>query len=776
MNQLIEIDRWKRLLGLLPINLFSSQSQDKYIMLNGGYGDFCIDINPDKETSDYYSYAWSSNTKNFVTLSNGKIKLYNWIKGSEEEIKAVAVVNNISKFYKYLLKDSYKSEYDIVPYIIDIYRRLRNLTNENKEGIRAINQLFILLAAYHDNSDFNNIDFNKWNIVETEKANGIEKYLEDFRRGINPKNRNLCPNLDLILRHTAGQLFQEAQKEAIFFNRNMDLWGLHDSNYESNYQNYSSFHYTPAFLARSIVEYSLSKLNLETDNIKILDPACGSSEFLLEALKQLKSLGYSGMVEIHGWDSSESAINISKFLLTYEGREWNNNLKISLKHVNNSLTEIWTSDYDLILMNPPFLSWQLLDKRNREIVTTVLNENCNKKPNLASAFLYKSIQHLKENGVVGTVMPSSILLMDSYKKLRNHIKDSLTLLLVGKLGNFVFEHALTDVSMLIGKKPKSNENPLILWTKNEKGALNDVFRDLRKISYGLIPYIKDNSTHSIYVAENYPIAEDWKVISYSEQKLIKELKIIVSTGRLKTVGEIFDVKQGIRAGSKTFIISNEIFNELPKSEHKYFRKTIASIERGKINESGFIWYPYNETSLIIKTEEELKAKVPVFYQNYLYPVKEGLLKLAEKNSENWWTLTRHREWLMKKTPKIISKEFGSPGAFGFDHKGELVFERGIGWITKKVMSFEDNYFYLSVFNSPFLDELLSIFSKQLAGGKWYDLGKKYTEQIPIPFITDELRNTSVYEKLVSFGKLISNGEIMHFQVIDELVKSEIYQI
>jgi len=776
MNQLIDINSWKRQLGLLPINLFSTQSQDKYILLNGGYGDFCIDLTPNIESYDYYSFAWSSNTKNFIALNNEKIKLYNWIKGSEEIIKTVDVENNLSKFYKYLLKDSYKSEYDIVPYIIDIYRRLRNLTNEQKEGVIAINQLFILLAAFHDHEDFNNIDFNKWNIVNTEKVAGIEKYLEDFRKGISPKNRNLKPNLDLILRHTAGQLFQEAQKEAIFFNRNIDLWSLHDSKYDSNYQNFSSFHYTPSFLARSIVEYSLSKLNLETDIIKILDPACGSSEFLLEALKQLKSLGYLGMVEIHGWDSSESAINISKFLLAYEKREWNDNLRIILKHVNNSLTEIWESDYDLILMNPPFLSWELLDKENREIVTTVLNENSNKKPNLASAFIYKSIQHIKENGVIGTVMPSSILLMDSYKKLRNHIKDTITLLLVGKLGNFVFENALTDVSMLIGKKPKSNQNPLILWTKNEKGALNDVFRDLRKVSYYNYPFVKDNPTHSIYIPDNYPIAENWKVISYAEQKLIKDLNMFVATGILTIVGKIFDVKQGVRTGSKKFIISNEVLNELPKSEHKFFRKTFSTIEKGKINESGYIWYPYNETNLIIKTEDELMKKVPFFYQNYLYSEKEKLIKLARKNENNWWTLSEHRAWFRIKTSKIISKEFGSSGAFGFDQKGDLVFERGSGWLPKKEMFIDDYYFYLSIFNSSFFEELLSIFSKQLAGGKWYDLGKKYTEQIPIPFLTDELRNSAVYEKLVNFGKLISNGEIMFLQTIGDIVKSELYQI
>ena len=71
--------------------------------------------------------------------------------------------------------------------------------------------------------------------------------------------------------------------------------------------------------------------------------------------------------------------------------------------------------------------------------------------------------------------------------------------------------------------------------------------------------------------------------------------------------------------------------------------------------------------------------------------------------------------------------------------------------------------------------LLSIFSKQLAGGKWYDLGKLHTKDIPIPVITEELKNSFVFEKLVYFGKLISEGEYFHFEIIDDYLKNHIYQ-
>ncbi len=780
MNEINNIQNWKNQLGLLPINLFSSNTENKFILLNGGYGDFCVDFNSDKNPVDYYSYAWSSNTKNFITLKNENVFLYNWLKEKEEKYSVRTIQENLPKFYDYLLKDSYRSEFDITPFVLDIYRRLRVETGEDQEGINAINQLLLLLIATENEDNINNINLSDWGLQENIKPiPNLDEYIQTLKNGSKSiKGARLYPNADLILRHTAGRLFQEAQKEAIFFNRQLGLFGGYTSDYNLKTKLYSSLHYTPSFLARSIVEYSLSKINLyEKENIKILDPACGSSEFLLEVLKQLKSLGYQNHIEIHGWDISETAINISKFLLNYEKREWGERLTLNIKKVDNSLTENWDNDYDLILMNPPFLSWELMNKYDREIVSEILGETNRKKPNLASAFVYKSINHLNENGVLGTVIPSSILLMDSYKKLRDEIKNILSLLLVGKLGNYVFEDALTDVSILIGKKPKTNNSPLLLWSRNEKGIITDAFRDLRKVNYGNISYVKENKYYNIYIPDKYPDSESWKVISYQEQQLKKELDKFVFLKQLKRVKDIFSVKQGIRTGNnKVFKISKEFYEQLPENERKYFRPVVDNdaIIKGNLNAVNYIWFPYNKNGLIFNSEDELNDKVPGFY-NYLLNFKEILSKRAGINK--WWELTRPRNWQFTKQNKLVSKEFGHSGSFAFDEKGEFVVERGNAWIPKKEFKNKNYYyFYLSVFNSRFFEKLLSIYSKQLAGGKWYDLGKKYTAEIPIPEITEELENSFVFEKLVHFGKQISNGEMFYFEIIDDYLKEHIYKV
>lgn len=780
MNRLNDIKNWKNQLGLLPINLFSSNTENKFILLNGGYGDFCVDFNSDKNSVDYYSYAWSSNTKNFITLKDENVFLYNWLKEEEEKYSVKTIQENLPKFYDYLLKDSYRSEFDITPFILDIYRRLRIETGEDKEGINAINQLLLLLIAIENEDDFNSINLTDWGLQENvTPIPNLAEYIQMLKNGSKSvKGNKLYPNTDLILRHTAGQLFQEAQKDAIFFNRQRNLFGGYVSEYDLKAKLYSSLHYTPSFLARSIVEYSLSKLKLhEKENIKILDPACGSSEFLLEALKQLKSLGYNNSVEIHGWDISESAINISKFLLNYEKQEWEERLTINIKKVDNSLTEDWNNNFDLILMNPPFLSWELMKKNDREVVSNILGESSRKKPNLASAFVYKSINHLNKDGIIGTVIPSSILLMDSYKKLRDNIKEQLSLLLVGKLGNYVFEDALTDVSILIGNKPKNNDLPLLLWSKNEKGVITDAFRDLRKINYGNIPYVKEKKSFNIYIPNTYPDRDNWKVISYKEQEVKKRLEKLVLLGQLKTVKDIFSVKQGIRTGNnKVFKISNEFYNQLPDNERKYFRPTIDndSIKKGVIELISYVWFPYNSKGLLFNSEDDFRSNAPVFF-NYLNEFKQSLEKRA--GVSKWWELTRPRNWQFPKNHKLVSTEFGKSGSFTLDEKGEFVVERGNAWIPKK--EFENKthyYFYLSVFNSHFFEELLSIYSKQLAGGKWYDLGKKYTADIPIPEISETLESSYVFEKLIHFGKQISSGEMFYFEIIDDYLKEHIYKV
>jgi len=775
MNNINSKSFWEHNFGLLPIALFSENSEDSYIMRNGGSGDFCLETNKTvKDICDYNSFAWSSNTKNFVVVNEDEIKLFNWKKNHTENIKKEQVEDNADKFYKYLLSLNYKSENDVVPFIVDIFKQIRNITQERNNAVQALNLLFLLLISLKE--DVNTIDFKKWNLDEVTIPHNFDAYTDRLNQGFS----GIKPQLDLIIRHSSGFLFQEAQKEILYFDGQLDVWGLLSSKSDAKRPNYSSIHYTPPYLARSIVENAIRDVDLDKPLLKIFDPACGSSEFLIEALKQLKQANFAGKVQIIGWDSSETAIITSKFLLQYEKNNvWHECISFDIKLVKDSLQEEWSNDYDLILMNPPFVSWEQMDKVQRESVRESLSSSFKGKPNQASAFFYKSIQSLGGKGVIGCVIPSSLLLLDAYTEVRKDALNLVSMKLVGKLGNFIFEDVLTDASLIIGCKPQEKTIPLILWTRNEGGIAQQALRDLRKMYYSKSLKV-DNQDYSIYKPDYFPTAkENWKVTSFQENKLFKDIERFAHDGRLVRVRDIFIVHQGIRMGSKAFKISKLEHDKLPKNEKKYFRPVLdnEAIKEGQILTENFVWYPYDSNGVIIHTEAELKSQVPSFYNTKLIQFKDELVARARINDSNWWHLSEHRAWLRTSEQRLVSTEFGRSNSFAFDKDGIYAVERGNAWTPKKTNNFEDinyYYFYLSIFSSPFFDKLLSIYSKQLLSG--WDLGKKYTQYIPIPnVLSEEVRNSPAYMQLVEIGKELSNNYYLR-NMIDSILLKYIYPI
>ena len=778
MKTLLNINTWEVSSRMLPVNLLSLSTKIKrpesYILHNGGHEDFCLDLSP-TEGNDYFSEAWSSNTNNFITVSEENIKIYNWKEKKPETIKKQIVSENLERFCEYLAIKSVNSvdkTKEIVPYVLKIYGQLRNLINDKKSGEESLNLLFLLLAAYEE-KNVSDINIDKWGIKANEKINSIEfeKYYEDFSKGIRIQN-TILPNVQLILRHASGRLFQEAHNEAEFFDKCPDLFtGLLSDEYLTQKVQYSSVHYTPTYIARAIVENALKQIDFNKDKLKILDPACGTSEFLMEVLKQLKTKKYKGEIEVIALDTSNIAINTSKFLLTYEKREWKNKLKFKTEKVTDSLTEKWDKDFDLILMNPPFCSWEQMNKKEREAVRETLGNTFKGKANQASAFLYKAVNAIKEDGIIGSVIPSSILTYNSYINVRNEINEILTPVLIAQLGNYVFKDALTNVSLFIGKKPRKNEMPLIIWTQNEKNIAPKAIKSLRKLQYENLPSINEEN-HSVYFPKVFPINKNnWKLLSYSEEELFTKIENLVSNGKLKRIKDIFSVKQGVRTGNnKVFKISCQQYNSLPEKERHFFKHCIDnnSINNNFLTIVNYVWFPYDKNGLIIANEEELKEKVSYYYNLYLLPNKNDLINKSRRKSTNWWKLSEHRAWLTTEYPKLVSTEFGKSDSFAYDKTGDFIVERGCGWILKnKNANVDFNYFYLAILSCPFFNKLLSIYSREILSG--WDLGKESTKNIPVPYLSEKNKKVEEYQELIKLGKDISSGKLYNFEIIEKVL-------
>lgn len=742
--------------GLMPMHLAPRNEGDRYIMLDGGYYEFCLDLDAQsKMVSDYNSFAWSSDVKNYIRVLGEDVTVYNWRSQRIDTMKLQIVEQKFNQFLKIINSTSINSSDDVTPFLLGLFARLRNLTQETKQPVEAMNLLFKLLISIEE-EHFDNDVYRRWNIVDTVSPNGFDKLVELIREGA----MRITPNLDLILRHGSGKLFEVAHRAALSFNPQFNLFGEVSSDITlAAPSDYSSLHYTPRYLVRSVVENSLKSIDLHRETIRILDPACGSGAFLQEALKQLKEQEYDGRIEIFAFDNSEMAVRTTKFLLAYEKRkQWDDNKMEYTVDVCDSVSAEWP-ECDLLLMNPPYIAMeQMKDSAIKDAVWDVLKDlNVKKRPNMAAAFLFKAVKSLKPSGVLGSVLPSSLLLLEQYQSLREAICELCELSMVAKLGNFAFSDALTDASILIAQRNNGlHPVPLTLWCKNQEGVPFNAIRGLRKMQYNNLS-CRIEEDYNIYTPSIFPIVGNtWNTVPERDDKLVQQLKIRVGTGDLRPLKEVFKVKQGIITGAReVFEINSFQYDQVPIDERKFFRNIASSltISDGQIRKNNFIWYPYDKRGLFIKSEEQLQQYEWSYH--WLLPHKEELSKRS--GDKNWWEPVWPRTWQFEPEMHLCSKRFGDSSSFAIATQ-EFVIKDGNAFLfnSDDVVK-SDYYFYLAYFSSSTFEHLLSIYARTLMKG--YDLGKRNIKYIPIFDVSmnPSFRTSNVYHRMVELAKLYSEG-------------------
>jgi adenine-specific DNA-methyltransferase len=361
--------------------------------------------------------------------------------------------------------------------------------------------------------------------------------------------------------------------------------------------------------------------------------------------------------------------------------------------------------------------------------------------------------------------------------LRDNVEEIMTPRLIAKLGNYVFQNAFTDACFYVGQKNKQINNTKIVWTHNIANAAAEALRSSRKLRF---------SKSTVFSEENYSVYysdvphEDWMPHSLKGIKLKQNLERRLDSMQLKTIKQIFDVKQGARIGSSVFVIDGEFFNQLSSREKRFFRPVSQNknILNGKLSVINYLFYPNSEGLETINNEDSLKVILPFFYNFKLLPNKALLQNRARRTENNWWLLSEDRAWQRKKEPKLISTEFGKAGSFAFDKTGEFAVERGCAWIPKNEEKFSEHtyYAYLSIFCSDFFNDLLGIYSTQIAGGNWWHLSKNDTDEIPIPDLTQA--NQFQSEKFIllnGIGRKLSEGiEKIDTSLLNSLVR-DIYE-
>jgi adenine-specific DNA-methyltransferase len=745
-----DIKEWQRRLGLFPVPLRKDFDESgPFVLLNGFKGSFCLALEENARASDAVrSIAWSSNVGHYVALGEEAVEVRRWDRpGNVEKYDLQSINEQLEAFHEYLERDSPDPNSSVITHGIRIFRSLRTALGPNISGEKALKVFLFLLASACQGVPRESVDPGDWNLDAEAAQNAFllsdsdwSSLLQGLKDG-RPIER-LAVHADLLLRHASGLLFQEAHFEALLSpTRQLNFdFSIPEPAKLSALGIGIGLHFTPPALARTLVEESLAELNLEQiSSVSILDPACGSGEFLRESLRQLRLLRYAGQIELRGWDISDAACSMARFSLTWDV-DGDRNVAIDIQRRDSlSADHEWPANLDLVLMNPPFVSWENMTDVQRGIVRDALGPQLQKRPDLSAAFLFRASKSLRPGGVLGAVLPASFFGANSTKELRQQLGSSLRAKLIARLGSHtLFQGALVDVGLYVAKAEDSLGNtPLALWSDYKASSISAALRSLRKIRHtiSLSSYPIVEVGFSIYPHPGLGSdSSSWAPRPYKPLQLLQQLS------PLPRARDLFDIRQGARTGlNKAFVISKEDWEDLPAEEREFFRPAVLnqSLREGALNDSVYIFFPYGSHE--IPDEGALRRSLKVYMKRFL-SLYRAELKARSSSSDRWWELVRHRNWQIENKQKLVSSYFGDRGSFAWDSSGDFVVVQGFGWLPRRnlpsrAFSRRLALAYLALLNSSLFSQLLSATSNNVAGGQW-DLSPRFVGDIPLPALQD----------------------------------------
>ena len=321
------------------------------------------------------------------------------------------------------------------------------------------------------------------------------------------------------------------------------------------------------FTPKNIRDLLLSKLvsiSENKDNVTILDPACGSGEFLLSCNE------YFNNPSLYGFEIDDSLATIAKELVSNADIECIDTLKI---YTNTK--------YDYVIGNPPYFEFKPdkdLKKKHSDIISG--------RVNIFSIFIKIGLELLEDGGYLAYVVPPSMNNGAFFKKLREYIinNSSIEYLHIVE-GSDNFYMANQKVMLLILKKTNNHKQKKYIFSKNgitifteDKSFLNKAYKDtlsLNEIGYevktGSIAWnnykenLTDDKNNSIPLIYSSNIV-DGKIVIPNKRKLqyikniSKDLIIrnrVIAVNRITGSNKNINIKAAI-VNEKEFVCENHV--------------------------------------------------------------------------------------------------------------------------------------------------------------------------------------------------------------------------
>ncbi|SHJ43354.1 Eco57I restriction-modification methylase domain-containing protein [Lutispora thermophila] len=321
-------------------------------------------------------------------------------------------------------------------------------------------------------------------------------------------------------------------------------------------------YYTPTNLADFLTRYFASDNTIKT----ILEPSCGDGVFLESIVKYFNpdNIDYVKAYEIFDEEAEKARRRVAN--------------RFNIDVINGDFIEeyfklSWEKPFDLIIGNPPYIRYQYLSERQRELQSQILVSHgmkANKLINSWVCFLVACIQLLSESGKICFIVPAELLQVAYAEDLRLFMANTLSRITLITFEELVFDEAEQEIIVLIGEKSKEYGETLI-GVKQLKNLDSLNFLDLRDIEYIPLTHTKDKWTK--YFTHDY------------EVDLIEVLR---NDDRFITFDDIGIVNIGITTGN------NKYFSVDKSTVEKYELSNVTIPLIGRSAHAHGVYFTYDD--------------------------------------------------------------------------------------------------------------------------------------------------------------------------------------
>lgn len=379
--------------------------------------------------------------------------------------------------------------------------------------------------------------------------------------------------------------------------------------------------FTPLYIVQEMLDLIDYKENVSGK--LILDNSCGDGNLLAEIVRRYicnalqinktkKQISKELSTYIVGIEIDENLVEKCKSRLTNVAKEYG---------INNTKWRIECADglkfdskekFDFIVGNPPYITYAILDKQQRQFVRENFESCSYGKFDYSYAFIEKCLNLLSDDGKMVFITPSNMYKTQFGRELRRFM-----LPYISKIIDYSFEKVFEKVLT----------SPAITVFNKNAGETFDY-------------ELKLNNKQNIKNISKSELKDKWCFFKNE------------SKGK-RRFGDFFKVSNSVATlCNKVYVINQNIVDRY-RIEAAATREAISPKSK-KLNRREFIIFPYRYENNELRhfSEDEYRGSFPNAYR-YLLENKDTLKKTNKDNKERWIEFGRSQALAHLNQPKLL---------------------------------------------------------------------------------------------------------------------------